>query len=58
MQVIYYCRVLGLNNNLRLRAVGHPALPGLEINCVLNRANQRTASLKRCTLIGPFGQQN
>jgi hypothetical protein len=38
-------------------AVGHPALPGLEISFVSKRANQRTASLKRCTLIGPFGHK-
>jgi hypothetical protein len=35
-------------------AVGDPALPGLEINFVSNRANQRTASLKCCTLINPI----
>jgi hypothetical protein len=29
-------------------------LPGLEINFVSKRANQRTASLKRCSLIDPI----
>jgi hypothetical protein len=29
-------------------AVQHPALPGLEIDFVSKRVNQRTNSLKRC----------